>query len=375
MMRKLLVLSLACMSLNVWSGPREQAIKLHNRLTGVPPTTATLNQMINLINAQDEVAAAKVALERPEFYNIKAKNWVKTWTNEARTNRTPLNDYVATVLGIIRDDRPFNEILTEDILYVGRDGLANVDEYEDNNNDHYEDLERLRVDLKADLIPRTQSAMNNIAATAGVITTRASGEAFFSAGTNRRMTRFLFINFLCHDFEALHDITVPDIYVRRDVERDPGGDSRTYKNTCVGCHAGQDALGGAWAYYDFTGSRVVYQAGNVRNKINANNYFPEGHQVVDDSWVNLWTMGQNSSLGWGPITSGNGARSFGQMLTQTQAFGRCMAQRSFEMACTRSPMTDEERELINTLGQEFMTSDNYNMKTLIAKVAVNCMGE
>ncbi len=375
MLRKLLILSLTCISLSGWCGPREQAIKLHNRLTGVPPTASTLNQMINLINAQDEVAAAKVALDRPEFYNIKAKNWVKTWTNEARTNRVPLNDYVATVLGVIRDERPFHEILTADILYIGRAGLANVDDYEDDNNDHYEDLERLRVDLKADLIPRTQSAMNSLAATAGVITSRASGEAFFSAGTNRRMTRFLFINFLCHDFEALHDITVPDIYVRRDVERDPGGDSRTYRNQCVGCHAGQDALGGAWAYYDFTGNRVVYQAGNVRSKINGNNYFPDGHRVVDDSWVNLWTVGQNSTLGWGQITSGNGARSFGQMLTQTQAFGKCMAQKSFEMACTRPPMTDQERDLITTLGQEFMTTDNYNMKTLIAKVAVNCMGE
>ncbi len=357
------------------AGPREQAIKLHNRIAGVPPTASVLTQMTNLITAGEEVAAAKVAIENPYFYNVKAKNWIKTWTNEARTNRAPLNDYVATVLGVIRDERPFHEILSADILYVGRPGLANVDDYEDNNNDHYEDLENRGFDLKAELVPRTQSAMNNLAQTAGVITTRAAGEAFFSAGTNRRMTRFLFINFLCHDFEALHDITIPDIYVRRDVERDPGGDSRTYKNTCVGCHAGQDALGGAFAYFDYTGNRVVYQAGNVRNKINNNNYFPDGHVVTNDSWVNLWTTGQNSTLGWGPLTSGNGARSFGQMLTQAQAFGKCMAQRSFEMACTRSPMTQEEKDLITTLGQEFMTVDNYNMKTLIAKVAVNCMGE
>tara|TARA_R110000868_G_scaffold117600_15_gene312507 strand:- start:14543 stop:15619 length:1077 start_codon:yes stop_codon:yes gene_type:complete len=357
------------------AGPREQAIKLHNRLAGVPPTASVLNQMTNLITAGEEIAAARVAIENPYFYNVKAKNWIKTWTNEARTNRAPLNDYVATVLGVIRDERPFHEILSADILYVGRPGLANVDDYADNNNDHYEDLENRGFDLKAELVPRTQSAMNNLAQTAGVITTRAAGEAFFSAGTNRRMTRFLFMNFLCHDFEALHDITIPDIYVRRDVERDPGGDSRTYKNTCVGCHAGQDALGGAFAYFDYTGNRVVYQAGNVRNKINNNNYFPDGHVVTNDSWVNLWTTGQNSTLGWGPLTSGNGARSFGQMITQAQAFGKCMAQRSFEMACTRAPMTQEEKDLVTSLGQEFMTVDNYNMKTLIAKVAVNCMGE
>lgn len=372
---KILLFAFTSITLTAWAGPREQAITLHNRLTGVPPQGATLTQMTNLISAGEELAAARIALESPHFYNIKAKNWIKTWTNESRTNRVPLNDYVATVLGVIRDDRPFHEILTADILYVGRDGLNNVDEYEDNNNEHYLDLENRGFDLKDVLVPRTQSAMNNVTATAGVITTRASGEAFFSAGTNRRMTRFLFINFLCHDFEALHDITIPDIYVRRDVERDPGGDSRTYKNQCVGCHAGQDALGGAWAYYDYSGNRVIYTQGNVRSKINNNNYFPEGHRVVDDSWVNLWTIGQNSALGWGPITSGNGARSFGQMITQTRAFGECMAQRSFEMACTRSPITPEEKELVRTFGEDFMGPDNYNIKTLIAKVATSCMGE
>lgn len=375
MMRKILATSLTCLCFSVWAGPREQAITLHNRIAGVPPTGATLTQMTNLISAGESVAAARIALESPYFYNVKAKNWVKTWTNESRTNRAQLNDYVATVLGVIRDDRPFHEILTADILYVGRDGLANVDPYEDNNNRHYEDLENRGFDLKDVLVPRTQSAMNNLSETAGVITTRASGEAFLSAGTNRRMTRFLFINFLCHDFEALHDITIPDIYVRRDVERDPGGDSRTYKNTCVGCHAGQDALGGAWSYYDYSGNRVIHTRGNVRNKINNNNYFPDGHVVTDDSWVNLWTTGQNSALGWGPMTSGNGARSFGQMITQARAFGECMAQRSFELACTRSPLTQEEKDLIKELGEDFMTMDNYNMKTLIAKVAVNCMGE
>lgn len=370
----LLIAGLAFSSI-LWAGPREQAITLHNRLTGVPPTATVLNQMTNLISAGQEVAAAQIALDSPHFYNIKAKNWVKTWTNEARTNRVALNDYVATVIGVIRDDRPFHEILSADIIYVGESGLANVRDYADNNNNHYLDLENRGFDLKDVLVRRTQSALNNLGQTAGVITTRAAGESFFSAGTNRRMTRFLFINFLCHDFEALHDTTIPDIYVRRDVERDPGGDSRTYKNQCVGCHAGQDALGGAWAYYDYSGNRVVYTQGNVRNKINNINFYEEGHRVVDDSWVNLWTVGQNSALGWGPITSGNGARSFGQMLTQTRAFGQCMAQRSFELACTRSPLTQAEKDLIRDLGDEFMTVDNYNMKTLIAKTAVNCMGE
>lgn len=358
-----------------WADSRSVAVKLHNRLTGVPPTSQVKQQMANLIDQGRANEAAEMAIESPYFYNLKAKNWVKTWTNESRSNRVTFNDYVATVLGMIRDDVPFNQVLTSNILYVGRDGLANVDAYNRENNEHYKDLEERSYNLKDVLVRRNQSEFNQISDTAGIITTRASGEAFFSAGTNRRMTRFLFINFLCRDFEALHDITIPDIYVRRDVERNPGGDSRTFKNQCVGCHAGQDALGGAWAYYDYDGRKVVYSPGSVRSKINKNVFYPEGHVVTDDAWVNLWTTGQNSTLGWGSTTSGNGARSFGQMIVESEAFGECMAQRAFELACTRSPMSEEEKSQVKELGSEFMTSLSYNMKKLIAQTAVKCVVE
>ncbi len=373
---KILLLTLVSIASSLaWADSRALAVKLHNRLTGVPPSAQVKQQMANLIDQGRAVEAAELAMDNPYFYNLKAKNWIKTWTNESRSNRIILNDYVATVLGMIRDEVPFNQVLTSDILYMGRDGLANVDAYNRENNEHYKDLEERSYDLKDVLIRKNQSEFNQIADTAGIITTRASGEAFFSAGTNRRMTRFLFINFLCRDFEALHDITIPDIFVRRDVERDPGGDSRTFKNQCVGCHAGQDALGGAWAYYDYDGRKVVYSPGSVRQKINKNVFYPEGHQVVDDSWTNLWTVGQNSSLGWGSTTSGNGAKSFGQMVVESEAFGECMAQRSFELACTRTPMSEEEKAKVKDLGSEFMTSMSFNMKELIAKTAVSCVVE
>jgi len=371
-------LVLGSFSFCTWAGPRDQALTIHNRLTGVPPSVATLNQMSTMINSGNALGAALLALDNPYFYNVKGKNWIKTWTNETRSSRVPLNDYVATVLGSIRDNVPFNQLLTEDILYVGGSGHGqDVRALAVDNNEHYFDLERRGVDLRQFLVRQTQSGLNGFpaAAVAGVITSRASAEAFFSAGTNRRMTRFLFINFLCHDFESLHDITIPDIYVRRDVERNPGGDSRTYRNSCSGCHAGQDALGGAWAFYDYRDSKIMYNNTSVQQKINKNNLYPGGHTVANDSWVNLWTVGQNSTLGWGPTTSGNGAKPFGQMITETKAYGECMAERSFEYACTRGPLTDEERDQIKQLGDEFMTVDNYSLRRLLAKTVLNCMGE
>ena len=45
------------------------------------------------------------------------KNFASPWTNRDQSVFVPLNDYSATVIGIIRDERDFREILSGDILY------------------------------------------------------------------------------------------------------------------------------------------------------------------------------------------------------------------------------------------------------------------
>lgn len=355
------------------AGPREQAYRLHNRLTGVPPTPQVLSQMETLIQSGNAQAAAEIAMNNPRFYDITLKSWLKSWTNEDQTNRVPLNDYVATVIGIIRDDLPFNTVLYGDYLYVSADNGA--PDYDVENNDHYEYLENNRVSLAQTLQQVVQSQYTGIPDTAGVITTRASGQAFFDAGTNRAMTRFTFMNYLCRDFEALHDTNVPDIYVHRDVDRAPGGDSRQYKNKCVGCHAGQDALAGAWAYFDWDGSKVTYTPNQVVDKINLNNLFNEGHVVTDDSWVNLWASGQNAVLGWRGTHNGTGARSLGRYLASTQAFSQCMAERVFKLVCVKDPEDAMDIAAVQSYAQEFEANGDYDMKELIAKTSTLCMGE
>ena len=91
------------------SGPleRAQAKRIHDRLAGVPPSAAVLNQMEALILANDELGAANLAMENPAFYNVTLKNFVTPWTNREQTVFAPLNDYTATVIGMVRDDEPF----------------------------------------------------------------------------------------------------------------------------------------------------------------------------------------------------------------------------------------------------------------------------
>ena len=70
------------------------------------------------IQASRAVHAALMATDAPSFYNVTLKNLVTPWTNRDQTVFAPLNDYTATVIGMVRDDVPFNTALSADILYT-----------------------------------------------------------------------------------------------------------------------------------------------------------------------------------------------------------------------------------------------------------------
>ena len=221
------------------AGSREQAKRLHDRLAGVPPTEAVLTSMAADIDAGRPLDAANTAMQNRAFYDVTLKNFAMPWTNRDQTVFAPLNDYVATVIGVVRDDLGFDRVLYDDILYVGRNGLG-VPAYSPASNDHYAALEAQGVNLKDGLVQTTQSSANGLPpeATAGVMTSRAAAQAFFIAGTNRAMLRFTLMNHLCRDLEQVSDTTRPPDRVRQDVSRSPGGDSRLFLNNCVGCHVG-----------------------------------------------------------------------------------------------------------------------------------------
>ena len=137
------------------AGPREQAKRMHDRIAGVPPTEAVLTQMAADISAGNPIAAAYKAMDNSAFYNITLKNFVAPWTNEDQSVFVPLNDYTATVIGMIRDDLDFRQVLYGDILYVGAGNLG-LPPYAVNDNAHYQAMEDQGIDLKANLLRTTQ---------------------------------------------------------------------------------------------------------------------------------------------------------------------------------------------------------------------------
>lgn len=363
-----------------YAGPREQAKRIHDRLAGVPPTEAVLSAMEADIAAGQPLQAAITAMEDPSFYNVTLKNFVAPWTNRDQSVFVPLNDYIATVIGMIRDDVPFNTLFSNDILYVGP---ASLPAYSNSNNDHYAQMEAQSVDMKAGLVRTTQSAMSGLpqSAVAGIWTTRAAAEAFFVAGTNRAQFRFTMLNHLCNDMEQVHDVKRSPDRIRQDVSRSPGGDSRLYFNNCVGCHNGMDPLAGAFAYYNFnetTGS-IEYTPGVVQPKyFNNDTNFEPGFRTTDDSWMNYWRNGQNQFLGWatsgpGGTGSGFGAASMGDELANSDAFASCQVKKVFRAVCLRDPEDAADRFQVS----QMVTSlkGGYRMKQTFAEAAVYCMGQ
>ncbi len=409
---------------------RRQAKRIHDRLTGVPPDNATLQNMVDTF-ATDATgkAAAEIAIQNPAFYNVTLKNWATPWTNEEQTVFAPLNDYTATVIGLVRDGEDFRKLLYDDVLYMGNSGLG-LPAYDGSDNDHYVDLEDEEIVTAADiadaganpgtynLIATTQSSVTGAVtgldsnAAAGIMTSRAASMAFYVDGTNRAMLRFTLMNHLCTDLEPLKDTSRPTGRIRQDVSRSPGGDSRIYTNACQGCHSGMDGLAGAYAHYewDYSGDdpsngRLIYDNSQVQAKYSINeNTFKQGYVTIDESWVNYWRNGSNWLLGWGaepnphpdpdeslnylftdlppgvtidPDTEnarGSGAKSLGAELAYSRAFAQCQVDKVFENLCLRDPdVYTADRDERDDILINFRDS-GYDMREVFTDVAAYCKG-
>ncbi|MFT7245076.1 MAG: hypothetical protein ACI82A_002441 [Candidatus Azotimanducaceae bacterium] len=401
--RSIGVLLVLFITTEIAAGPVEQAKRIHDRIAGVPPTVQILGQMASTIangsgsELENAQTAAFIAIDHPDFYRTTLKNLVTPWTNRDFDVFAPLNDYTATVIGLVRDDRDFREVLTGDQLYVGN-GSTGAPAYNPASNDHYEFLEQQGVDLAAALEAQPQTNLTGIpaSAAAGVLTSRGASKAFFIAGTNRAMLRFTLVNHMCRDLEQVADTSRTPDRIRQDVTRSPGGDSRLFRNNCVGCHSGMDPMAQAFAYYNFEydadndpsgdNGRLAYNDVGVldpdtmtrvvrKYHINQNN-FPFGYVTPDDGWNNYWRTGINRNLGWsGSLPgSGNGAQSLGAELANSEAFASCQVSKVFETVCLRAPVDAVDRAQLTAMTGSFVSS-GYNLKQPFVESAAYCRGE
>ena len=397
------------------AGSRDQAKRIHDRLTGVPATDAMLDAMENAIAGNGgAIQAALYAIDGApsvpatgDFYTVTLKNWVTPWTNEEQDVFAPLNDYSATVIGIVRDEVDYRDILSGNIIYRG--AIPGIPAYSASDNRHYEVLEASGRNLAdpAVLVRDNQTTVTGLpaAAVAGVMSSRAAARAFFVDGTNRAMFRFTLLNHLCMDLEQLKDSSRPTDRIRQDVSRSPGGDSRLFLNQCVTCHSGMDPMAQAFAFYDFPypeeeefpnlelderknlGS-MRYTPGVVQGKYLINDAtFPTGYVTTSDHWTNYWRLGDNSArIGWrgtagnsGTVdmalnpafAEGDGAASMGRELANSEAFSYCQVKKVFRAVCLREPMS-APGESAAVSGFVGAFNAGHNIKQVFAEVAGYC---
>jgi hypothetical protein len=355
----------------------QQGVLLYTRITGVPPTGATLTTVTNSANAGDFAGVATLALQQPQFYNVTLRNIFAAESNRDNSVFVPLNDYIVTAIGMVHDDVPYNTALSADILYTLK-GVSTPASA--SSNAHYQAADTAVLDISANLVKTQQTTTYGYpaAAVAGLITTRAGAIQHFDAGTNRRGYNLNIINQTCHQMEQVMDTSLPSDRIRQDVAASPGGDSRVRLQSCVGCHSHMDPMAGAFAYYDYdeTKTTMVYTAGKVQAKyfINATNN-PYGYVTTDDSWESRVRLGgadynvfqYSSSL----PGKGNGAAAFGTEIASSGAFASCQVTKAFKAVCLRAPSSSKDGTEITALTSKF-TANGYKLKQTFADAALYC---
>ena len=379
-----LLLSLSSLLVNptAHAGTSDVANRLFSRLASykLSSTDPRRSQMESLITQGNLIAAARIASDDDSFYNNTVKQFASPMSNREENARVALTDFSAMFIGVARDNRDARELLYGDFLYVGNSNDPGYQTacttadciYSPANGSplpHFSAIQNINLRR---YLTRITPQRSDVPSAAGVLTSYAWAASFFSAGTNRRATAYALQEFLCTSIQELSDTTVIDNRVRQDVDRAPGGDPTVYQTSCRGCHGGMDGLSGAWAHFDNT---TMLESVSIRAKFLQNStVFPTGYVTTDDSWVNYFTKNQNAALGWrGPLT-GNGPASLGKMLSNSEAFSKCMAKRAFRKMCSRDP-SGQESSQIQTLANKFEAS-TYNLRLLLEEAAIlpACLG-
>ena len=418
---KLVLISIFLTS-TAFADPRTLAIRLFTRLAGVPPTESQIATMESLIAAGNLAQAAQVATDKVSakgFYNVTVKHFASSLSNRDQSPLRVLNDFMAMIVGVARDESDARELLFGDFMYVGNANklalpalAVPVNSRLNNrqNNVHFDAMDNLDL---VDLLERrvlsalasstivadqnqhpigpyiepgspandpNNTKMSDITGqqTAGLLTTRTWALEHLIAGTNRRGIEYAMLIFLCKPMVEMADGTMLDYHVRRDVDRAPQGSTAVFHTQCRTCHAGMDALGGAFSKYDYDETRqtLTFNRGGVSTKMNKLPIYFEGKVTTDESWENLFVQNQNLSLGWRGSVAGQGIKELGTMLSNSHQFSVCMSSRVFESVCYRKHVVPEEQSFIDGLANKFEGS-GYNLRRLFEEAAILpiCLGK
>jgi hypothetical protein len=173
--------------------------------------------------------------------------------------------------------------------------------------------------------------------------------------------------FLCTPIEKWRVANLPSTYIRKDVDRLPGGNPQTFNQECRVCHGPMDAMGGAFSQLDFKNNALTFYP-EIAPKYNQNtDVYPEGYATDSDYWENyLAQFAPSQGFGWRGEIEGFGVHDFAKMMATSEGFSKCMAKRVFKSVCYQDLELSDET--VKTLAKNF-EQESYNFKKLF-KAAV-----
>jgi hypothetical protein len=440
---------------------RQEVLRIYQRIAGKPPARAQMAELLGFYRNQRPDLIILRATQDLNFYQSTLRTMFMRLAGEGDDlQERVLDEVVATMVGLVRDNYAFNQILYDDVVYTARDQDVDVGSRalaEDiwyfshtagqawgraapppltttsgaqapiniarwNRNNHHSDLERLfPYDWSQRLVRRTQTEaytrMLSVAVTSnnffvnrrlhsedigGVFSMRTPGKLYFEGGTNRRVIKHVFENYLCLPLDNLRNSNLSQAYIRQDIDRA----SQNFAAECASCHSGIDGLANAFNFFDVRGpngeheflyTRDVSKTGRTSNNIASipklfrAEAFPDGFNPrtmpleEQNRWWNVWAS--QSIVGWrippgmSSYESGKGARELGKVFAYTEAFTNCMARRSFEQVCGRAPTTTEAAQLASIARNveqgvpeyaAYQASSAYNLRALFAKAGDLC---
>lgn len=343
-------------------------LKLFTRLTGssISFQNPRFKRAVKFVTAGNLREAAKLATDEPQFLNIRARNLAAPMTSKDFLPSEPLNDMQTLIIGVIRDQLDARLLLTGNLRFQGARNFS-LPPVSMENNEHFQILDEVVENFETDLDRIDHQWDMHTEDAVGVFTTRAWAKINYEAGTNRRTIKNAMEIFMCAPIESWKTRGVPDMFVRRDVDRLPAGNPANYQNQCRSCHGIMDGMAGAFAKLDFANSLFSINK-QIMPKLNQNaTTYPAGHVTIDDSWANLLPYNKGYDFGWRTSLEGKGLKSFANMLANSVGYSSCLIKKVYNEICETSL---QDAALEKTLIDGF-EKNNRNLKALFADIAIH----
>lgn len=378
----------------------DTANRLYMALTsGAPllPENPLYSSVLGKVAAGDLEGAAKLITDprtgAREFYDVLVAGIPQHW-NRDNNGVGDRHELSAMFLGYTRDNVPFKELLTKDLIYYDRT-LTGNDAYSATPTTHFREVWRrksARDVLQADVRPGFAGV--------GIFTSYPWFQSYVDMGTNRRPIYGMLNHLYCTDIKHVQSFVIPDKWVKRDVPRTPAGNVNDYLTNCVGCHAWMDAfIPRAFARYNTNPNNgtPIPQYGLPFDKLNETNFDKE--PISSDEWHLFLTAEQNrifrfNGLPGKPLQDygstdlkylqGQGLAMYGELIGNSDGFYNCMAKQIVTRIYLKKQfsldnLTEEDKlelatqePIIEGFGQQLKQSQN--LRSVIEAIAVYFVG-